>query len=179
MYGLSALGGEEQQPDPNATYQYDPEVGEYVQVGMVSGSLSGLMKTNAATDSSDPNYWSQRNADILRSQWDNWKQQYQPLEEYFAGLVTDPAQRNALRAESMGYVANAADNSYQRGMQSLADRDQRLGVGLDALEQASRDRKMQAGAAAVKAKGLTDMAGYLDEREQQMMSGGVAYAGAS
>ena len=146
------------------TYRLDEETGQYVPVAA------------PAVDSSDPNYWSQRNAAVLRGQWDNWKQNYKPLEEYYAGLVVDPAKRTALRAESLDFVGKAADSSLQRGLTSLANRDQRYGVGLSGLEQQSRDRKMGAEAALVKAKGLTDMSGYVDQREQEMMSGGIAYA---
>ena len=131
---------------------------------------------STAPETGSADYWSQRQANLLRGQWDYWQQQFAPVETYFTGLVTDPQQRQALRAESMGYVEQASKDGLQRGLQSLATRDQRYGVGLDALEQGSRERKMGATAAATKAKGLTDMSSYLDEREQQMMSGGVAYA---
>jgi len=148
------------------TYTFNPDTGEYVPV----------QAAPVAVQSSDPNYWSGRNATILRKQWDYWQQQYKPLEEEYASLVLDPTKRAALRNESLGYVTQSADASHARGLTALANRDARLGVGLDSLEQASRERKMGASAAAVKAKGLTDMAGYLDDREQQMMSGGISYA---
>lgn len=125
--------------------------------------------------SNNADYWSNRYAGVIRDQWDQWEQDFKPYEQHYAQLVTDPAKRAAMRAQSMGYVNQSADASHARGLQSLANRDAKYGVGLGALELKSRERKMGAGLAALKAKGMTDMAGYMKDREMQMMSGGVSY----
>lgn len=123
---------------------------------------------------SDRDYWSNRKASLIRGEWDDWKTRFQPLEEYYAGLLTDPAQRNELRNTTLGYVQDSANDRYQAGLSSLKRQDNRLGVGLGSLEQNSRDRKMQASKQAMLAKSLTDTTSYMDDREQQMMSGGIS-----
>lgn len=123
---------------------------------------------------SDQEYWSNRKAALIRGEWDDWKTRFQPLEEYYASLLTDPAQRNELRNTTLGYVNDSANDRYQAGLSSLKRQDNRFGVGLTALEQNSRDRKMQAGKQAMLAKSLTDTTSHMDDREKQMMSGGIS-----
>lgn len=132
--------------------------------------------TVSTTDSTDPEYWSKRYAGILRGQWDNWKQQYQPFEQYYANLLLDPKKNADLKGQSMAYVTNAADQAYQSGLRDLADTQKQYGYQLDPQEQASQQRKLALTSLASKAKGMTDMAGYLRDRDNQMMSGGLAYA---
>lgn len=127
-------------------------------------------------ESTDAGYWQQRNADILRSQWDYSQTQFGGIEDKFTELLTNPERRQQLRQDSLNYVSGAVDEAHKTSLAQLGRRDQRYGVGLGALQQQSRTNKMQQRAAATKAKGLTDMAGYLKDRDMQMMSGGISVA---
>lgn len=126
--------------------------------------------------STDAGYWQQRNADLLRAQWDYSQQQFGGVEDQFTSLLTDPTKRAAMHQTSLDYVSDSVDQSYAGGLGQLARRDQRYGVGLGALQKQSRANKMQQSAAATKAKGLTDMAGYLKDRDTQILSGGITAA---
>lgn len=127
-------------------------------------------------DSTSREYWGNRSAGLIRSEWEDYKQRFAPVEDYYANLFLDPAKRGKLRSNAMRYVGDGVNRSYAKGLQSMKDRDARYGVGLSALEKKHRDRTMQAKKQAVLTKGHTDMNTYLDDREMQLLSGGVSSA---
>ena len=127
--------------------------------------------------SDEAGYWGQRNAELLREQYDYSQNQFGGIEDQFTSLLTDPAKRAAMHQTSLNYVSDSVDQAHRSGLGQLARRDSRYGVGLGALQQQSRDNKMQQSAAATKAKGLSDMAGYMKDRDTQILSGGIAPIG--
>jgi len=116
---------------------------------------------------------SERHAALIRGEWEDWKTNGKLYEDMQASLLLDPTKRDQLRGHSMGYVKKSVDLSHAAGLGSLQRRDERFGVALNPQELAARKRKMQSRQQAVKAKGLTDMSSYSDNREMHMLSGGL------
>ena len=139
-----------------------------------AADTSAGVSDSVYANTTDPGYWQQYNADLLRDQWDYSQWLGSGIEDKFTALLTDPTTREALRNTSMDYVSDSVDKSYQANMGQLARRDAKYGVGLGSLQAESRNNKMQQSAAATKAKGLTDMAGYIKDRDQALMVGGIS-----
>jgi hypothetical protein len=141
--------------------------------GKTSG-LSGLAQDKPVPKNESAEDLSERHADLIRGQWDDWLTNGKPYEDMQFSYFTDPEKRQQLRGNAMNYVRNSTDQAYTSGLASMTRRDERYGVQLTPDEMASRNRKMQARKQATKAKGLSDMTSYLDNRELHMLSGGLS-----
>lgn len=112
-------------------------------------------------------------AAMLRGDYDDYIARFQPYENYYQGFVTDPAQAGQLRDDALGYVDSSVQLAAGRQAANLNAQDRKYGISLSASEQAARDGTLNRQRSLLQAKGRTDMLNYLDDRELQLLSGGV------
>ncbi len=108
-------------------------------------------------------------ADLLRSDYDDWKTRFQPFEGMYRDLLFDPEKHAALDAEAMGYATGGVNNAYARAQnwQNLMNR--KYGVELDADERASVNRRLGNQRAALLSQAQTGMRNQLNQRDRSML----------
>jgi hypothetical protein len=107
----------------------------------------------------------QQYADMLRSDYDDWKKRFQPYEKQYRQLVDDPDFHN----QALGYVDNAANSAFNRANAYQAFQNRKYGVQLDGTEKAAVNRRLGNEKAALLAQGRTNMEQALDQRSLGML----------
>ncbi len=108
-------------------------------------------------------------ADLLRADYEDWKNRFQPFETMYRDLLFDPEKHAALDAEALGYATDGVNNAYvrARNWQNLMNR--KYGVELDADERASVGRRLGNERAALLSKTQTGMRDQLNQRDRSML----------
>lgn len=148
----------------------------YDDPSMKAGALDYWNSVNGATTEEDPyslDGIQQGYADMLRSDYDDWEERFQPFEDLYRNKLLDPVEHSAMDSESMGFVDRGVNNAYQRSLAQLNKQDRMYGQQLDADEQASRSRRLLLSKGAALSKGRTDMSTYLGNRNLQLLAGGL------
>lgn len=107
----------------------------------------------------------QQYADMLRSDYDDWKKRFQPYEKQYRQLVDDPDFHN----QALGYVDQAANSSFNRANAYQTFQNRKYGVQLDGTEKAAVSRRLGNEKAALLAQGRTNMEQALDQRSLGML----------
>jgi len=112
-------------------------------------------------------------AQMLRSDYDYWRQNFRPFEELYRSNLNDPVRNSALTSEALGFVDRASDNAYRRSLAQLNYQDRKYGIDLTPEERASRNRRLLLTKRANQANNRTNMRQYLNLRNRQFLNGGV------
>lgn len=107
----------------------------------------------------------QQYADMLRSDYNDWKTRFQPYEQQYRQLVDDPDFHN----QALGYVDQAANRAYNRAQVTQTFMNRKYGVQLDGTERAAVNRRLGNERAALQAQGRTNMEQALDQRSLGML----------
>lgn len=107
----------------------------------------------------------QQYADMLRSDYDDWKKRFQPYEQQYRNLVDDPDFHN----QALGYVDQAANSAFNRANAYQNFQNRKYGVQLDGLEKAAVNRRLGNEKAALQAQSRTNMEQALDQRSLGML----------
>lgn len=107
----------------------------------------------------------QQYADMLRSDYDDWKKRFQPYEQQYRQLVDDPDFHN----QALSYVDQAANSAFNRANAYQNFQNRKYGVQLDGLEKAAVNRRLGNEKAALQAQGRTNMEQALDQRSLGML----------
>lgn len=112
-------------------------------------------------------------ADMLRSDYDYWRQNFKPFEDLYRSNYNDPVRRSALESEALGFVDRASNNAYGRSLAQLNFQDRKYGIDLSPEERSSRNRRLLLTKRGNQANNRTKMRQYLNLRNRQILSGGI------
>ena len=133
----------------------------------------GFLNDNDKKNAYSSDEISEGYAEILRSEYDDWKDRFKPFEDEQRNLVLDSTKRNRLRRNALNYVNQGVGSALGQTRANMKMNDRKFGRALSADEKQSRQRRLGNQAALSLAAGRTRMRQTLNDRDLAMLSGGI------